>query len=378
MKRIALIAALGLSVLCSALPASANDGVSTRVVVAAMSTTGVSVKGSHRTITCALGHRSPSLTGFAVGDRVQAQCRRVARHLVLAKINHLTTAAAADGVSASEPVKFGGAVTALSDTSISLHDGDRNLTCTLGDASPSTTGMKVGDHVKVPCQNDILVAWAPVTTADAAHLYEGVVTAVDSSSISVQSGDHVFTCPRGDGSPSVTTVHVGDRVLVGCRVTSNLLVLLKPLAPLTPAPTTPTVTATGGGTVTAVSGTSLTLHNVEHGDFTCTVGTSSPSVAEVHVGDLVKMGCNEGVLVILVRGTPTTTTPPPPPPAPVTWTGGGTLTTLTTTSLTIHSDEHGDTTCTLTDGSPQLGDYHVGDHVGMACVDGVLKQIVKY
>jgi hypothetical protein len=224
------------------------------------------------------------------------------------------------------------------------------------------------------CQNGALVSWAPVTAADAAHLYEGVVTEVSDGSISVQSGDHVFTCPRGDGSPSVTSVHVGDRVLVGCRVGSNLLVLLKPLAPVAPAPPTPTVTTTGGGTVTAVSSTSLTLHNSEHGDLTCTVGNSSPSVAEVHVGDLVKAGCASGVLVILVRGT---TTPPPTPPAPVTLTAGGTLTALTTTSITVHSDEHGDVTCSLTDGSPALGDYQVGNHVGIACTGGVLKLIQK-
>jgi hypothetical protein len=151
-----------------------------------------------------------------------------------------------------------------------------------------------------------------------------------------------------------------------------VLVLLKPLAPATPP--TPTVTTTGGGTVTAVSATSLTLHNSEHGDLTCTVGSSSPSVAEVHVGDLVKVGCANGVLVILVRGT---TTPPPVPPAPVTLTAGGTLTALTTTSITVHNDEHGDVTCSLTDGSPALGDYQVGNHVGIACTGGVLKAIEK-
>jgi hypothetical protein len=230
------------------------------------------------------------------------------------------------------------------------------------------TGLKVGSHAKVVCQNGSLVSWAPVTAADAAHLYEGVVTAVNDNSISVQSGDHVFTCPRSDGSPSVTGVHVGDRVLVGCRVDSNVLVLLKPLAPAPPP--TPTVTITGGGTVTAVSPTSLTLHNSEHGDLTCAVGSSSPSVSEVHVGDLVKIGCASGVLVILVR----TTTPPP---APVTLTAGGTLTALTTTSITVHNDEHGDVTCSLTDGSPALGDYQLGNHVGIACTGGVLKLIQK-
>jgi hypothetical protein len=373
MKRIALLAAIGLSVLGSALPASANQGVAAKGVLSALSTSGVSIKAAHHTLNCALGRRSPSLAGYSVGDRVQVQCRRVARHLVLAKIHHFTVAA--DGVSAGVPVKFGGTVTALSATSITLHDGDRDLTCTIGDGSPSTDGLKVGSHAKVVCQNGSLVSWAPVTTADAAHLYEGVVTAITDGSISVQSGDHVFTCPLGDGSPSITSVHVGDRVLVGCRVGSNVLVLLKPLAPAPPP--TPTITTTGGGTVTAVSPTSLTVHNSEHGDLTCTVGSSSPSVAEVHLGDLVKIGCASGVLAILVRGTTTPPPAPPAPPAPVTLTAGGTLTALTTTSITVHNDEHGDITCSLTDGSPSLADFQLGNHVGIACTGGVLKQIQK-
>ncbi len=290
--------------------------MSARGVVATLTASSVSVKGAHHTIRCALGRRSPSLTGYAVGDRVQAQCRRSNRHLVLAKIHHLTTAPAESPSQAepvkAEPVKFGGAVTALSSTSISLHDGDRNLTCALGDSSPSTSGLKVGDHAKVVCQNGVLVSWAPVTTADSAHVYEGVVTAFDAASISVKSGDHIFTCTLGDGSPSLGDLHVGDRAAIGCRVGSNLLVLLKRL----PAATTP---------------------------------PPLPPAPE----------------------------PTPPPPHVDLATFAGTLTALGTTSLTIHSDEHGDFSCHVTDGSPKLGDYHVGDHVGIGCADGVLKQIAK-
>jgi hypothetical protein len=39
-----------------------------------------------------------------------------------------------------------------------LHDGDRDLTCTIGDASPSTSALKVGDHARVICQNGVLVS----------------------------------------------------------------------------------------------------------------------------------------------------------------------------------------------------------------------------
>ena len=271
--------------------------------VAALSATSVSVKDAHRTVTCALTAHSPSLAGYAEGDRVQMQCRRAERHLVLVKVRHLT--APGSGAGKTEPVRFGGTVTALSPGSISLHDGDHDLTCSLGDASPSTDGLKVGDHAKVLCQSGVLVS-------------------VERLSLEP---------PR----PAVTTA---------------------------------------GGTVTSVSAGSLTLHNAEHGDLTCTVSSASPSVAEVHVGDLVKVACTDGVLSALARST---VAPPRPLPEPKPLTTfAGTLTALSSTSLTVHNEEHGDVSCRVTDGSPHLGDYHVGDRVKLACADGVLKLIAKF
>ena len=80
--------------------------------------------------------------------------------------------------------------------------------------------------------------------------------------------------------------------------------LLKKLPPATEPPKP----QTGAGTVSAVSPTSLTVHT-DGGDLTCSVGDGSPSVANVHVGDQVKLGCVGGVLKALVRAD---TTPPPP------------------------------------------------------------------
>jgi hypothetical protein len=316
MNRIALLGAVALVAMSAALPALAKDSPPLKGVVAALSSDGISFKGEHHTFTCALTSASPSLAGYAVGDRVQAKCRRKAGRFVLAAIRHLT--ARASSANETEPVKFGGAVTALSSDSISLHDGDRNLTCTIGDASPSTSGLKVGDHAKVVCANGVLASWSPVTTSDAAHVYEGVVTAVGSSSITVHTVAEDATCPVGVGSPSVADVHVGDRVAVGCRVGSNLLVLLKRLEAVPPPPV-----------------------------------TTEP-------------------------GTVTTTEPPPAPPAAPVWTTAGTVTALSSASLTVHNDEHGDVTCSLTDASPHLGDYHVGDHVKLECADGALKLIAKF
>jgi len=53
------------------------------------------------------------------------------------------------------------------------------------------------------------------------------------------------------------------------------------------------------------------------------------------------------------------------------------ITVLSTSALTVHNDEHGDITCTLGPSSPHLGDYHLGDHVGIACAGGVLVKIVR-
>jgi len=43
--------------------------------------------------------------------------------------------------------------------------------------------------------------------------------------------------------------------------------------------------------------------------------------------------------------------------------------------LTVHG-EHGDVSCTVPT-TARLGDFHVGDRVGMACTDGVLVKLVK-
>jgi hypothetical protein len=401
-----------------------------------VSSTAVAVKDAKNVVTtCAVVANSPSLNGYATGDRVQAACVRASGKLVLAKIRRLATASGSPSNDA-EPTKFAGAVTALSDGSISLHDGDRDLTCSIGASSPSTAGVKVGQHVKVACSSGVLVTIAAVTSGDAGRAYEGTVTAVSATSITVHNDKGDGTCTVGDGSPNVADVKVGDRVLAGCKTGTNQLVLLKKLSAGGDAPTgqtgggsisalsTASVTfhngerdvtctlgdssprlgdyhvgdsvkfgclngaltaiakADGGtaggthkttgaaGTVSAVSSTSLTVHT-DGGDVTCSVGDGSPSVANVHVGDKVKMGCLDGVLKELARSE---SAPPPGDAHPAT-TVAGTLTALSSSSLTVHG-EHGDVSCTVP-ATARLGDFHVGDHVGMACVDGALTKLVK-
>lgn len=297
-RGLTLLTAL-LATLAVALPASAAEGRVLKGVLVSVTPATVAVKDAKNVVlTCARADKSPSLDGYATGARVQVACVRIGSKLVLAKIRRLTAPAGSPAHDV-EPTKFGGVVTALSDGSISLHDGDRDLTCSIGPASPATAGVKVGQHVNVACANGALVAIAPVVTTSG-RAYEGAVS--------------------------------------------------------------------------AVSPTSLTVHT-DGGDLTCAVVDGSPSVAAVKVGDKVKFGCLGGVLKALVRAD---TTAPPTPPSPTdghTVTVGGTLSALSSSSLTVHG-EHGDVSCSVP-GTAHLGDFHVGDRVGMACTDGVLVKVVK-
>jgi hypothetical protein len=296
-----------LATLAVAVPASAAEGRMLKGVLVSVTSTAVAVKDSKAVVTtCARAAKSPSLDGYATGDPVQAACTRTGGKLVLAKIRHLP---ASSGSTSNDTgsTKFGGVVTALSDGAISLHDGDRDLTCSIGASSPSTTRVKVGLHVNVFCSNGVLVAIALVSTGDAGRAYEGTVTAVSATSITVHTAHGDGTCTVGDGSPSTAGVKVGDRVLAGCKTGTNQLVLLKKLAaatdePKPPAPPPPTAdghTVTVAGTLSALSSSSVTVHG-EHGDISCTVPATA-RLGDFHIGDRVGMACTDGVLLKLVK-----------------------------------------------------------------------------
>jgi hypothetical protein len=363
-RGLTLLSAL-LATLAVAMPASAAEGRTLKGVLVSVRSTAVAVKDSKGIVTtCSRTAKSPSLDGYATGDRVQAACLRAGGKLVLAKIRRLTAASAATS-NETAPTKFGGVVTALSDSAISLHDGDRDLTCSIGVSSPSTARAKVGLHVTVSCTNGVLVAIALVATGDAGRAYEGTVSAVSAASITVHTAHGDGTCTVGDGSPSTAGVQVGDRVLAGCKAGTNQLVLLKKL----PAPPEAPKAQSGAGSVAAVSSASLTVHT-DGGEVTCSVGDGSPSVAGVKIGDTVKFGCIGGVLKALVRSDATA-----PTGEPHTVTVAGTLSALSSSSLTVHG-ERGDVSCTVP-ATARLGDFHVGDRVGMACTDGVLLKLIK-
>ena len=139
MKRPVTLVAAGIVALSLlALPAAAGNDHNVRGSIQAVTTTTISVQGSNGVVTtCALGKHSPAVTGYAPGDQVQIVCHGSGKgkaRAKLAKIKQLTLPAAPSADTSQ--VTFGGAITALSDTSISLHDGDRDLTCSLDSTSP--------------------------------------------------------------------------------------------------------------------------------------------------------------------------------------------------------------------------------------------------
>jgi hypothetical protein len=368
-RGLALLTAL-VATLAVALPATAAEGRSLKGVLVSVSATSVAVKDAKNVVTtCARVAKSPSLDGFAAGDRVEAACVRAGGKLVLAKLRRLA-AKSGPGTNDAEPTKFGGAVTALSSSSITLRDGDRNFTCTIDASSPSTGEVKVGQHVKVSCSNGVLVAIAPVSVPSGdkpkSQTGAGTISALSTTSVTFHNEERDVTCSLAAASPRLGDYHVGDKVKFGC-LGGALVAIAKTDSGKVDGPHK---TVGAAGTVSAVSATSLTVHT-DGGDVTCSVGDGSPSVATVHVGDKVKIGCLDGVLKVLARsdtvsgsGDGHTAT-----------TAAGTLTALSSSSVTVHG-EHGDVTCSVP-ATARLGDFHVGDRVGMACVDGALLKLVK-
>jgi hypothetical protein len=118
---------------------------------------------------------------------------------------------------------------------------------------------------------------------------------------------------------------------------------------------------------------------------TCTLGSGSPSTAELHVGDRIGMGCNAATMqLVLIRKLDGGDAAPPAPPAPPagdptthTTTGArGAVSAVSSTAVSVHTDG-GTVTCQLGASSPTVGDLAVGDHVAMKCVDGVLSTLER-
>jgi hypothetical protein len=304
MKRHILPWAALAAALCIALPASAANGRSVKGTIASISQQSVAVKSSNSIVTtCARARVSPSLGGYSAGDSVQMVCRSRKGRLVLARLHHLRPAATTAQRNETAPTYFGGAITALSDGSISLHDGDRDLTCALDSTSPPTGDFKLGQHVKATCAGGKLVAIAPITQADAGRYYTGTVSTLDGTGLTLQTEHGLVTCTIGTGTPSTAELHAGDHIGMGCNASTMQLVLIRKLdgtGTTTPPATPPvTYTSTGArGSVSAVSSSSVSVLT-DGGTVTCQIGSSSPALGDLKVGDHVAMKCTDGVLTTL-------------------------------------------------------------------------------
>jgi len=310
MKRLPILAVATLAATASlTLPAFAGGGRALQGTVTSLTSTAISISGRGGIVTtCRLGRHSPSTAKVAVGDRVRAVCeRRRHRGLVLTKLRTARTDKHHDNAAPSkdtEPVKFGGAITALTDTSISLHDGDRDLTCTIGPASPPTADFKVGVHVKVACAGGMLVAIAAVTTADAGRYFAGTVATLTDGAITLDTEHGQVTCTITAESPSTAELKTGDKVGIGCRASTMELVLLKRLTgdDTPPPPTHIELHARGAIAELGEHGLAVTA---DGGRVACTTGEHSPSLDGYVVGDAVAISCVDGVLTAIERLEPT-------------------------------------------------------------------------
>lgn len=291
--------------LCFAAPAFAEGGMWRDLggSVSALSATSISVKDGKRTLTCMIGERSPSLEGIAVGDRAQILCRHVRSGWLLLKARELKPK--------PEPAKALGAITALTDSSITVGA----LTCSVSDRLAEKVGtLKVGDKVGILCLRGVLQAverkgddntgrdnpGGGKEPGPSVVTLTGVVSAVSTSSLSVH-GERDLTCsvPAAAGD-KMSYLHVGDKIKVAC-VNGVLTGFARPEEPK-PAPSSePGNKVTGAGVLTSIRGDGLTIHNDEHGDLSCRTTDASPKLGEFHLGDHVKVGCADGVLVAIAR-----------------------------------------------------------------------------
>jgi ribosomal protein L21E len=312
-------------------PAEVQTGFGT---LAALTDLSLTVQTERGDLTCTLNDRSPRLGDFHVGDKVKVACTNgVLTAIAKVVVTSITT----------------GVLTAATDTSVTVLSDGGERRCRRTNESPSLDGYRVGDKVKMTCTNGVLTA---IAKADTYQSGTGTLAALSGSSLTVHTETGDLTCRLGDGSPNVSEFHVGDKVKASC--TNGALTAIARAD-----------SYQGGlGAITALSESSLTVHT-DGGDLTCTLDDASPKVGDFRVGDKVKVYCKNGALISIAKVT-----------TDVVVTRQGTLTVLSDTSLTVHNGD-GDLTCKRGDGSPGLGDFHVGDLVKMSCTNGVLTTIAR-
>ena len=207
MRRLLLIPVALLGLCSAGALASIQQADSSAIArITSLTPTSITVgKRRHAHLTCKLTGFSPSTSSFGIGDRVKIACSN--RVLVaVADMPGSSNSKKTDDELATSGIS--GKVSGIGPTSISVHDGDRTVTCTLGPGSPSITGYSIGDHVRIGCVNGVLdTVGAPTGGAvdhhpghDERHERQRPITLLNTTSISVQT----MTCTVGPSSPSLT------------------------------------------------------------------------------------------------------------------------------------------------------------------------------
>ena len=231
-----------------------------------------------------------------------------------------------------------------------MHTDGGDVACSVGEHSPKLGDFHVGDKAKLSCEDGVLAAIAKLEPPAEVQTGVGTISVLTDASLTVHVEGRDLTCTRGDRSPRLGDFRVGDKVKVGC--TNHVLTAIAKID----------LTMIAGGVISALSPTSLTIVT-DGGERTCTRTSSAPSLDGYVLGDQVKMTCTNGVLSAIAKADLTTT-------------AAGVLSALSADSLTVHTDG-GDLTCRLGDGSPGLGDFHIGDNVKIYCKNNVLTAIAK-
>jgi hypothetical protein len=257
------------------------------------------------------------------------------------------------GVASAQPTPDSatiGRIAALSASSITV-DGRRDLTCRLGKLSPSKAGLRLGDRVGIACARGVLSKLRKVPRAAAVA---GTVKVLGPRSIGID-GEHDLTCRRTDASPELGDLRIGDRTAIACA--DGVLVEVAK-APEPPA------AVDAGGTIVGLGADGITVRGERI--LTCRIADRSPGLGDYRVGDRVGIACIDGVLAKIVRL---------PDAAASVADAAGEITALGPGAITVRG-EH-ELGCRITDGSPNVAEFKVGDRVKIICANGVLTTIAR-
>jgi hypothetical protein len=302
-------------------------------------------------LTCSIGPSSPAIA-FHVGDRVRLGCTNGVVVYVVADTPPPTTTTTTPDV-----ITKSGTLTAIGSNTITV---DGTVCAVYPPASPSITAFKIGDHVGIACQNAVLVKIVALTDSTSGSSGDsqtvtrgGTITALGNGSITVND----FSCKVLSTSPSLDGYKVGDTVGIAC--VSGVLAKIE-RAGTPPPPPAPDVLQTRLGAISALSAGSITVDGL-----TCAIKDSSPSVAAFAVGDMVGIGCSNGVLVKIGN-------------APYGGDDGGFKVAVAIGPIARLSSDLirvGNLACELATTSPSVASYQVGDRVGIGCAGGILFMI---